>query len=157
VRACDTVCGDVVVIVRRRWPPPHVVAALSSRKVEQREVSPISPSSMRTPRHRSALPLSVVDTLSVPAASARLPDSTLHPRAPPSRHGARRPHHQCPQLLLHAPVASSPPPSFLHEFTDDRLLWPSPGPVPASVSTTPPRSTSTPTSTPAPPASPTPH
>jgi hypothetical protein len=85
----DTACGDMAVTIHRWWPPPHVVAALSSRKVKQREVSSISPLSMRTPRHRSALPLSAVDTLSVPAASVHLVDSTLHPRAPPSHRGAR--------------------------------------------------------------------
>jgi hypothetical protein len=129
VRARDTVCDDAKVTVRRRWPPPHMVTTLSSRKVEQMEVSPILPSSTCMPRHCSALPPSAVDTLLVPATSVRRPDSTLHPRASPSCHGARRPHHRCPQLLLRAPVASSPPPPFLHELTDDRPLRPSPGPV----------------------------
>jgi hypothetical protein len=56
----------------------------------------------------------------------------LHPRAPPSRRSARRPHHQGPQLLLHSPVS-------------------------ASTSTTPPQSTSAPTPTPTSPASLAPH
>jgi hypothetical protein len=93
----------------------------------------------------------------VPAASVHHSDPTLHPRAPPSRRGARRPHHRRPQLHFCAPVTSSPPPPFLHELTDNQLHWPCPGPIPATVSTTPPRSTSAPTSTPTPPTSPAPH
>jgi hypothetical protein len=52
-RTHDTAPGDSVVTVHRRWPPPHVVVTLSSRKVEQREVSPISP----RPRARPAIAL----------------------------------------------------------------------------------------------------
>jgi hypothetical protein len=48
-RVHDTMCGDAMVTVRRQWPPRHVVAALSSRKVERREVSPILPSSTHMP------------------------------------------------------------------------------------------------------------
>jgi hypothetical protein len=68
VCAHDTACGDAVVTVRRRWPPPHVVTTLSQCEIEQRKVSPISPSSTRTPRHRSALPFSAIEALSTPAA-----------------------------------------------------------------------------------------
>jgi hypothetical protein len=157
MHACDTACGDAVVAVRHRWPPPHVVVALCPHEIEQRKVSPISPSSTCLPRHRSTLSLSAVEALSAPAASVRCWDLMLRPRALPSRGGARRPHHQHPQLLLCAPITSSPSPPFLRELTDNRLLWPSPGPVSASASTTPPRSTSAPTPSPASPASSAPH
>jgi hypothetical protein len=72
--------GDLAVTVHHQWPPPHVVAVFSSRKVEQREVSPISPSPTRTLCHLSALPLSIAETLSVPAASIRCLDMTLQPK-----------------------------------------------------------------------------
>jgi hypothetical protein len=157
VCACDTACDDAAVTVRRQWPPPHVVAVLSPREIEQRKVSPISPSSTRTPHHRSTLPLSAIEALSVPAASVHRLNLMLRPRAPPSRRSARRPHHRCPQLLFRAPVASSPPSLFLCELTDNWLLRPSPSPVSASASTTPPRSTSAPTPTPASPTSRAPH
>jgi hypothetical protein len=156
-RAHDTACGDAAVTICRRWPPPHVVTSLSLREIEQRKVSPISPSSMCMARHRSALPFSTIEAMSVPTTSVRRPDPTLRPRAPPSCRGARRPHHRRPQLLLCALVASSPPSPFLRELTDNRTLRPSSGPVSASVSTTPPRSTSAPTPTLASPASSVPH
>jgi hypothetical protein len=146
-----------VVTIRHWWPPPHVVTALSPCNDEQRTVSSILPSSTSMPHHHSTLPLSADEAMSVPAASVRRSDPTLHPRAPPSRSGAHRPHHWCPQLLLRALVARSPPLSFLREITDNRPFRPSPGSVPASASTTPPRSTSAPISTLAPPASPAPH
>jgi hypothetical protein len=48
-RACDTTSGDAAVTARRRCPPPHVVPALSPHRVEQRMVSPTSPSFPCTP------------------------------------------------------------------------------------------------------------
>jgi hypothetical protein len=109
------------------------------------------------PCHHFALPLSAVETLLAPAASVCRPDSTLHPRALPSCRSACRPHHGRPRLLLQATITNSSPPPFLCELTDNRPLQPSPGPVPASTSTTTPRSTSAPTSTLAPSASLAPH
>jgi hypothetical protein len=132
-------CSDGAVTLRLRWPPPHVVAALAPCEIQQRKVSPILPSSTHTPCYRFALLLLPIKALSAPATSVRRPNPMMCPRAPPSRRGAHRPHHQCPQLLLRAPIASSPPPLFLHEFIDNRPLRASPGPISASVSTTRPR------------------
>jgi hypothetical protein len=95
-------------------------------------------------RHHCALSLSATKAPLAPAAFVRHPDLTLPPQALRSPHGAHGPHHWRPQPLPCAPVACSPPPSFLRELTDNRLLRPSPDPIPTSVSTTPPQSTSTP-------------
>jgi hypothetical protein len=49
VHVHDTMSGDVAVTAHRRWPPPHVVPTLSLHCVEQRTVSPTSPSFSRMP------------------------------------------------------------------------------------------------------------
>jgi hypothetical protein len=95
-------------------------------------------------RHHCALPLSATDAPSAPAGFICRPDPMLPPQAPPSPRGAHRPHHRCPQPLPRAPVTRSPPSPFLRELTDNWPLQPSPGPVPASAGTNPPRSTSAP-------------
>jgi hypothetical protein len=119
VHARDTASGDEVVTAHRWWPLPHMVPPLSPHCVEQRTVSPTSPSFPRTPAttvlcrslpprpHRCQLPLSVTWT------QRCLPKLRLHP------HGARQPHHRRPQPLPRAPIAHSPPPPFLHELTDN--------------------------------------
>jgi hypothetical protein len=139
-RACvrDTACGDAAVTICHQWPPPHVVTTLSSLKVEQREVSPFC----LRPRARPTITL-LYRSLS----------STLCQCQPPP--SAARTRRCIPELHLHAavlvdhtivalnyfsvlPVASSPPPPFLRELTDDQPLWPSPCSVFASASTIPP-------------------
>jgi hypothetical protein len=101
-RALDTVCSDMTVTIRRQWPTPHVVTALSSRKVEQREVSPISPSSTRMPRHHSALLLSVGASCLrlTPGLNAAFRSSTFTPRC----------------SLTSPPAPLTTPPCSRHQF-----------------------------------------
>jgi hypothetical protein len=108
-------------------------------------------------RHHYAMPLSATEAPSVPASFVHRLNPALPPQPPPSPRSAHRPHHRRPQPLPHAPVARSPLPPFLRELIDNWPLQPSPGPVPASASTTPPRIASAPFQLWISPASPTPH
>jgi hypothetical protein len=138
VRTRDTVSGDAAVTASRWWPLPTW-----------------SWPYLRATSRRGRPPL--LRLHSVLATFACRPNPTLPPQAPPSPRGGHRPNHRHPQPLPRAPVARSPPLPFLHELTDNRPLQPSPGPVPASTSTTPPRITSAPFQLWISPASLTPH
>jgi hypothetical protein len=108
-RACasDTVCSDMVVTIRCWWPPPHVIAALSSCNVEQSTVSPISPSSTCTPRHISALPLTGIKAL---GASHLCPLPGLNVASPSFAFTPR-----CSSTWPPAPSTTSP--CSRHQFT----------------------------------------
>jgi hypothetical protein len=82
-----TVSGDVVVTAHCWWPPPHVVPALSPHHVEQRTVSPTSPSFPRT---------------SATTVLCRSQSPRPHQRQPPSSAAQTR----CclPKLCLHPTV-----------------------------------------------------